>query len=449
MKKILITMFLPLVFMVVSCSSGVDAGATGDNGKESITKEEFINEACKKLESCGADDFFGEDADCHEMLEKDFDDCDFNGVAAKKCVDAVKKMDCDDFMESILVESPHPECDNICDGEGDTGDKDPSGQIWTDPSTGYVWSTKADTNSWTYYGALDYCNDLSEEGVSDWRLPTISELRTLIRNNPPCEYPYAGQDPWCEIVEDENDTAKGWSEACSGAEPDSSGKYNALGHVGFFWSSTIYLYGNDEAWGVNFYTSAIYSINKTDNDHINSDGIYVMCIALDAEDNGNTGDTGNTGNSGDTGNTGNTGDTEPWIDTQTGYKWSNPVHDEMDQNDAINYCNDLTEGGFSNWRLPTIGELRTLVENCPATETGGSCQVADSCLESGCSDDSCSGCEWADDGRYSKLNDTAWFLSSSVQPDNPDLGWGLNFFLAFVGDGALHNTGSVRCVSTN
>ena len=235
-------------------------------------------------------------------------------------------------------------------------------------------------------------------------------------------------------MEDENNLAEGW-ENCVGGDPDSHGKYNALGHVGYFWSSTIGRFDENKAWGINFYSAGIYSINKADNEniHINADGIYVVCI------------TGNTGDTGDTGDTGNTGESS-WTDNETGYTWSEAVHWEMNRSDAINYCDSLTEDGISNWRLPTISELRTLVINCPATETGGQCQVTDDCLESLCSDDSCSGCEWAGDGKYSKLNDTAWFWSSSEQSDNTGFGWGLNFFLAFVGDGGFHNPGSVRCI---
>ena len=74
-------------------------------------------------------------------------------------------------------------------------EKEDPNLIWNDLSTGYGWSSKADTNRWTYYGAIDYCRNLSAGGVSNWRLPTISELRTLVRNHPPCQYPYPGFDP--------------------------------------------------------------------------------------------------------------------------------------------------------------------------------------------------------------------------------------------------------------
>ena len=44
------------------------------------------------------------------------------------------------------------------------------------------WSNKA-TNPMQWYSALNYCKDLNEGGFSDWKLPNIDELRTLIQYN--------------------------------------------------------------------------------------------------------------------------------------------------------------------------------------------------------------------------------------------------------------------------
>lgn len=58
--------------------------------------------------------------------------------------------------------------------------------------------------------------------------------------------------------------------------------------------------------------------------------------------------------------------------------WSDKAIEKMNWDDAIKYCEDL--GG----RLPTIDELRTLIQNCPATETGGECGVTEGCLKISC-----------------------------------------------------------------
>jgi len=68
---------------------------------------------------------------------------------------------------------------------------------------------------------------------------------------------------------------------------------------------------------------------------------------------------------------------EPWYDSSSGLTWQNPpTKTRMNWQAAVDYCSSLTfaEGG---WRLPTIGELRTLIRGCVDTETSGNCGVND------------------------------------------------------------------------
>jgi hypothetical protein len=53
---------------------------------------------------------------------------------------------------------------------------------------------------------------------------------------------------------------------------------------------------------------------------------------------------------------------------------------------AAKYCDDLEWAGFLDWRLPTIDELRTIVEGYPDLEWGGRCQVTKRCLAYPCKD---------------------------------------------------------------
>jgi len=53
----------------------------------------------------------------------------------------------------------------------------------TDFNTGLIWELKTQENSnkkWLQHMAAEYCNDLELGGYSDWRLPTVKELLTLI-----------------------------------------------------------------------------------------------------------------------------------------------------------------------------------------------------------------------------------------------------------------------------
>jgi hypothetical protein len=118
---------------------------------------------------------------------------------------------------------------------------------------------------------------------------------------------------------------------------------------------------------------------------------FVGSCGVDTGDTGNTGDTVDTGNTGNTGNTGDSGATctgsDKFCHSHDGLNWSDASSNKMTWDEAITYCENL--GG----RLPTISELRTLIQNCPGTETGGECGVTDDCLSSDdCRTDPCDGC---------------------------------------------------------
>jgi hypothetical protein len=58
---------------------------------------------------------------------------------------------------------------------------------WVDPGTGYEWQVDPVDPPDKYFDwqeAIDYCKGLDLGGHQDWHLPTISELRTLVRGCP-------------------------------------------------------------------------------------------------------------------------------------------------------------------------------------------------------------------------------------------------------------------------
>jgi uncharacterized protein (TIGR02145 family) len=150
-----------------------------------------------------------------------------------------------------------------------------------------------------------------------------------------------------------------------------------------------------------------------------------------------------------------TGKCNPWKDPDTGLTWSSVGIGEspnssnrFDWDEARKYCNSLEENGLTDWHLPTINELRTLIQNCSGTVTGGSCGVTDSCLSfSSCwSKESCYSCSYDESGGYSKLGDTSWFWSSSVQSEVPSYRWLVLFDDGSVGNLNVENNLYVRCV---
>ena len=114
--------------------------------------------------------------------------------------------------------------------------------------------------------------------------------------------------------------------------------------------------------------------------------------------------------------------------------WSPSSVSIVNQEEALEYCNNLTLCGYSDWHLPNIDELRTLIKNCPSTETGGSCGVSENCLSASCWND-CSSCPEISSGEqiYSKLSDGGWLWSSSIKSDDPDYALGVFFTTASIG----------------
>ncbi len=124
--------------------------------------------------------------------------------------------------------------------------------------------------------------------------------------------------------------------------------------------------------------------------------------------------------------------------------------EEISWYEALEYCDKLEEDGYSDWRLPNIDELRMLIKNCPATESGGKCQVREDalCLFPDCAN-SCS-CEAQENNGdyYSKLGDSMGLWSFSSDSSLPANAWVVDFDSGGI-EGAIKDEGwikNVRCV---
>jgi hypothetical protein len=174
---------------------------------------------------------------------------------------------------------------------------------------------------------------------------------------------------------------------------------------------------------------------------------------------GGTGGVNGTGGVGGTVGTGGVGGTEEvLVDSSSGLIWQNTASTAAYKwEPAVAYCEDLAWAGKTDWRLPTISELRSLVRGCAATMTDGACEVTDSCLDRiSCWSSSCVGCGSlagpGEGGCYwdaSVLGDCRWLWSASPRTDRPgDFAWQVYFDIAHVEDAAKGNSARVRCVRT-
>jgi hypothetical protein len=161
-----------------------------------------------------------------------------------------------------------------------------------------------------------------------------------------------------------------------------------------------------------------------------------------------------------------------WCDDETDICWQDPQKGAYDledpgltQPDALRYCEELLMGGYDDWRLPNIDELRTLVSGNPQTETGGECPMTEGSPQADMGDTACApitefgglgidGCYWLpeltgtcnrpdrDDGRPSAGRET---VSSTLASDNPDWAGVVLFDNGAVGFNHIHSFAEVRC----
>ena len=147
----------------------------------------------------------------------------------------------------------------------------------------------------------------------------------------------------------------------------------------------------------------------------------------------------------------------PCRDSSSGLIWSAKTSD-VTWDEAVSYCENLTEGGYDDWHLSNIDEFMTLLiadrveNNCRVNEATGclseSCWSCSACTQTGTPDET--GCSnWGSyysDGRYSKLGDTGLFFTSSTLSDNTAKAWVLNLHIGYLADNNKINHYAARCV---
>ena len=291
------------------------------------------------------------------------------------------------------------------------------------------WSNKT-PRGMNWNDAMNYCKNLNESGYNDWRLPTISELRTLIQN---CSA--TATDGTCKVNDScLSDSKCNNDHTCHGCIFDRSGKYSKLGDTETFWSSSFLSDISKNAWYVAFDKGTIYYFDNMDSYDIEeSSNPKVRCVR---------------GHLPNSSKAPNSKENNP---KKTGnVQWSEKAPRKMNWNNAVNYCKNLNEDGYANWRLPTIDELRRLITNCPDTQTGGKCGVIDTCLFDWCwNSNICIGCgtDFNKSSKYSKLGDRDGFWSSSVLSKHSERAFIVHFSHGSIQDNYLSDENNVRCVS--
>ena len=219
-----------------SSENGGDSGEGGNNGGDNGNQQGEI---------CG--NGIVEESEICDSGTKDCTSIDYGYTGGQ----ATCKSDCSGWDTANCQGTPA-----IDDGEGGEGgnnggngdggngnggfDKNSQG-IWVDPKpfpgtdTHLVWENPMGNKGTgglgpTHANALTYCENLVLAGADDWRLPTIDELRTLVRGVSTIAY-----DGICPTRENCTDQAKcnddkentqGFGNSCLGCEALNTDKYD-------------------------------------------------------------------------------------------------------------------------------------------------------------------------------------------------------------------------------
>jgi hypothetical protein len=315
-----------------------------------------------------------------------------------------------------------------------------------DAATGYIWSSKSN-GSIKGINAAEYCENNTEGGLS-WKLPDIDEIRTLVKG---CENTKTGGE--CQIGRKNGKLSQNyWSSKCYCSDDAfDEGIYSIFGDTeNWFWSSSLRV-EDSSMWSIDFHQARVTAEDPAAK-------AYVRCVVNEEYDGGTISECSK--------------ETSSILckDSATGYIWSEKSEkmkweDKTDPENVIyppaDYCEGLNTssyGGFSSgWRLPTISELRTLIQNCQATQMppagNDPCLVREdssaNCLAyADCwTESSCNSCTFETTGIYSKLGDIEYlWSSSSSQANNTDLAWCILFSHGSVLGLTKGNRFFVRCV---
>lgn len=243
----------------------------------------------------------------------------------------------------------------------------------TDLNTGLMWQQTPDFERHQFYDLDDYVAGLEIGGYTDWRMPTIKELYSIIYSNGSLDpdgsansQPYL-LDDYFDFEYDEN-----------------------MLFAGQYWSSTVYVKGGLQtnsiqgAFGFNFadghiksYETGLYFDGSSG---VQAPGCFVRAVR---------------GTAGVYGvNDFNNNNDGTITDAATGLMWQQ----EDDGNtynwqEALAYASDAEVAGYTDWRLPNTKELQSIVDYDKLTFPA------------------------IDESYFSCTNDDSWFWSSTTQGD--------------------------------
>ena len=239
-----------------------------------------------------------------------------------KCYDNTVEITCPSEGEAFYgQDAQYAVLSGYCVPRSYTVSGESGSDIVTDNITGLIWQRTLPAIYPECYGfaicewqgAIDYCNALTYGGYDDWRLPTRREPATLPD--------YGRYDPAID------------TSIFPGTQSTE------------YWSATASVSDADNAWAVDFKNGRV-----TDYGHDKTEIYLARCVRGNALSNSVFIETA-------------VGGDVLVTDTATGLVWTKGFTSNISWQDALAYCENLIYGGYTDWRLPNIEELGTLVKD--------------------------------------------------------------------------------------
>lgn len=225
-----------------------------------------------------------------------------------------------------------------------------------DNITGITWTRSADTNldgsidvsdKMSPTNAASYCQNLTLGGGSNWRLPDIKTAYSLID--------FTGLDPSGYTGTDTSELTPFLNSAFTSAFGDTANEERIIdaqyATTTFYVSTTMN--GDETMFGVNLVDGRIKG-------YPTSSQFYVFC----ASGNESYGANSFADNNDDT-----------ITDSATGLMWQKNDTTSLGWEDAINTCEAASTAGLSDWRLPNIKELQSILDYTRSPDTSSSAAI--------------------------------------------------------------------------
>lgn len=187
--------------------------------------------------------------------------------------------------------------------------------IVKDNITGLIWQRTLSSDKYSWQEAIDYCNNLIYGGQNDWRLPSSNELQTIVD--------YGTYNPSIDAV----------------VFP---GTYS-IPYSSNYWSSS------DSADPSSEYAHGVSFFNGTDASSFKTTYGYARCVRGAELPDQSFAESTVLGE-------------EIVTDMNTGLIWQKEYFGTMTLLQAFGYCENLSYSGYTDWRLPNINELISLVD---------------------------------------------------------------------------------------